>query len=91
MPGTLLIASDVLCHLILINILSWYYYCPHLAEEKTEATKRLMRDFLDRPVVMTLHFQYRSGRFDPWSGNQDPMCHGEWPIKKGGRVGHELA
>lgn len=34
-------------------------------------------------MVKTLHFQCRGGRFDPWSGNQDPMCHGVWPIKKG--------
>lgn len=42
-----------------------------------------MRDFLDGPVVKALYFQCREGTFDAWSGNQDPMCHGVWPIKKG--------
>ena len=27
------------------------------------------------PVVKTLCFHFRGCRFDPWSGNQDPMCH----------------
>ena len=33
-------------------------------------------------MVKTLHFQCRWCRFNPWSGNQAPISHMEWPKKK---------
>ena len=27
----------------------------------------------------TPHFQYRGHRFNPWSGNSDPICLAVWP------------
>ena len=32
-------------------------------------------------VVKTLHFYCRGHGFDPWSGNQDPMCFAAWSNK----------
>ena len=31
--------------------------------------KHMKRDFPGGPVIKTLHFQCRGGRFNPWSGN----------------------
>ena len=29
-------------------------------------------------MVKIPHFQFRECGFDPWSGNQDPICHMPW-------------
>ena len=36
------------------------------------------------PVVKTLHFHCRGHRFDPWSGDCDPICCTLWPKTKKG-------
>ena len=39
------------------------------------------RDFSGGPVVKTRHFPCRRCRFNPCSGNREPMSHTVWPKK----------
>ena len=41
--------------------------------------KQTDREFPGGPVGKTPHSQYRGPDFDPWSSNEDPICHAEWP------------
>ena len=44
--------------------------------------KKKIRDFSGAPVAKIPCFQCRGPRFDPWSGNKDPTCHGAWPERR---------
>ena len=43
---------------------------------------KISRDCPGSPVVKNPHFQCRGHGFNPWSGNQDPICCMVWPKKK---------
>ena len=46
------------------------------------SSKRDSRDFPGGPVVKTPLFLCRGHGFEPWSGNEDPICHMAWPKNK---------
>ena len=48
--------------------------------------KSEIKDFSGGPVVNTPSFQRRGQRFNPWSGNQNLMCHMAWTKNKNYKI-----
>ena len=59
------------------RILSTQHSWGKMFDQKSE-----INDFSGGPVVNTPSFQRRGQRFNPWSGNQNLMCHMAWTKNK---------
>lgn len=54
--------------------------------KETDVEVVRVRDFPSGPVIKTLCLHCRGNRFEPWSGNKDPICCVVWSKKGGVKV-----
>ena len=74
------ISSNLFCCVVFLSLRTWFYVCmcPCLPVHPLDS----QRDFPGGPVVKTSCFQCREHRFNPLSGNYDPICSAVQPGQK---------